>query len=81
MTDSERISELLRFNNEFEERARKAERKLKAVTAILSENRQTHMDDWLALNRQESSGALQPFAKKVHAALSQLIRARNVLEL
>lgn len=32
---SERISELLRFNNEFEERARVAERKLKLITAII----------------------------------------------
>lgn len=36
--ESERVSELLRFNNEFEERARVAERKVKAMATVLAES-------------------------------------------
>jgi hypothetical protein len=38
---NERVSELLRFNNEFEERARNAERKLREAEATIREQNAT----------------------------------------
>lgn len=55
-TDSERISELLRFNNEFEERARRAEWKLKNVKFVAMANREEHIKHLARLDHRHSLG-------------------------